>query len=126
MPSCIRLGDLIHAAPSAEFNCVVGPALRNCGDRHRQQAYAEDIAGVVSRMQKDLSYLASDELAGRDVGSDGIAKAGEFIAQRFKDLGLETDKFDGGLIKSLHSCPSALGDPAKNTLAFKGLMVCQS
>ena len=59
-------------------------------------AHAEDFAGVVARMQTDIAYLASDELAGRDVGTDGIAKAGEFIAKRFKDLGLETDKFDGG------------------------------
>ncbi len=87
-----------------------------------RQAHAEDLAGIVSRMQKDLSYLASDELAGRDVGSDGIAKAGEFIAQRFKDLGLETDKFDGGPYQEFAiPGPAALGDPAKNTLAFKGV-----
>ncbi|MFO1065163.1 MAG: M28 family peptidase [Pirellulales bacterium] len=52
----------------------------------------EAIAAYIS---SDLTYLSSDELAGRGVGSEGITKAGEFIATRFADLGLKTDAFDG-------------------------------
>ena len=42
---------------------------------------AEDLAAVATRLQTDLAYLSSDALAGRDVGSEGIAKAGEYIAR---------------------------------------------
>ena len=36
----------------------------------------------------DLEYLSSDELEGRYVGSEGNAKAREFILGRYKDLGI--------------------------------------
>ncbi len=42
-----------------------------------------------NRLLKDVAYLASDELKGRDVGEAGNKVAAEYIKQRFKDLGLE-------------------------------------
>ncbi len=43
--------------------------------------------------QEDLaeyvSYLASDDLGGREAGSSGIAKAEQYIANRFKSAGLD-------------------------------------
>ncbi len=50
---------------------------------------------IVARIGADVKYLASDELAGRGVGTDGIVAASEFIARRFSDLGLQTNFFDG-------------------------------
>ncbi len=47
------------------------------------------------RLQTDITYLASDELAGRDVGSPGLQLAAEYIAQSFADAGLDTALFDG-------------------------------
>ena len=41
------------------------------------------------QMTKDVEYLASDELEGRNTGSAGEAKAAEYVANRFKKLGLE-------------------------------------
>lgn len=41
------------------------------------------------QMQKDVEYLASDELEGRDTGSKGEALAAEYVANRFQKLGLE-------------------------------------
>ncbi len=41
------------------------------------------------QMKKDIEYLASDELEGRDTGSPGEAKAADYVANRFKKLGLE-------------------------------------
>ncbi len=83
---------------------------------------AEDLAGVATRLQTDLAYLSSDALAGRDVGSEGIAKAGEYIAKRFADLGFETDKFDGGPYQEFAiPGPAALGPAEKNQLSFTGV-----
>lgn len=47
------------------------------------------------QMKKDVSYLASDELEGRNTGSAGEALAAEFVANRFKKLGLEPKGTDG-------------------------------
>ncbi len=41
-----------------------------------------------SSVQADLKYLASDELQGRLAGSEGNVKAGEYILNQFKQIGL--------------------------------------
>lgn len=40
------------------------------------------------QMLSDVRYLASDKLEGRTFGSKGERKAGDYLADRFKDLGL--------------------------------------
>ena len=42
-----------------------------------------------ARMLKDLEYLASDELAGRGLGTEGLDKAADYIARQFSDAGLQ-------------------------------------
>lgn len=83
---------------------------------------AEDrVTSTASRLAADLMYLASDELAGRDVGSPGIAQAGEYIAGRFQQLGLVTDLFDGGPYQEFTiPGPATLGAPERNSLRFEG------
>ena len=82
----------------------------------------EPANSAVERLRQDLSYLASDELKGRDVGSEGIAAAGEFIAGRFSDLGLKTDSFDGTPFQDFGiPGPAGLGDASRNTLVFEGV-----
>lgn len=50
---------------------------------------------VFQRLQADISYLASDELAGRDVGTPGLQLAADYIAASFAEAGLDTTLFDG-------------------------------
>jgi Zn-dependent M28 family amino/carboxypeptidase len=45
---------------------------------------------VVSDARKTLTYLASDELEGRGVGTNGLDLAASYIARRFGSLGLRT------------------------------------
>ncbi|MFK7735240.1 MAG: M28 family peptidase [Pirellulaceae bacterium] len=81
---------------------------------------AEDLStSAVARMKSDLTFLASDELKGRDTGSEGIAEAGEFIATRFRELGIGVDGFDGSPFQDF-SIPgtSQLGEKEKNYLSF--------
>ena len=47
--------------------------------------HADDVA---ARLKAHVEYLASDDLAGRDVGSEGIRKAEEHVASAFGALGL--------------------------------------
>ena len=46
-------------------------------------------------IEKDVRYLADDRLMGREVGTDGELMAGEYIIDRFKQLGLEPKGTDG-------------------------------
>lgn len=41
------------------------------------------------QIQKDVEYLASDELEGRNTGSKGEALAADYVANRFEKIGLE-------------------------------------
>ena len=43
----------------------------------------------VAEVQEDLNYLSSDELAGRNTGSEGIEKAAVYIEKHFSDLDLK-------------------------------------
>src|SRR5262249_16454344 len=47
------------------------------------------------KLVKDLTYLASDDLEGRGLGPPGLEQAGNYIAARFKSLGL----------RALPNCP---------------------
>ena len=42
-----------------------------------------------ARMLKDIEYLASDELAGRGLGTEGLDRAAVYIAGQFSDAGLQ-------------------------------------
>ena len=50
-------------------------------------------AGV--RLFEDIKYLSSDELQGRSAETPGLNMAAEFIANRWQELGLKTDLFNG-------------------------------
>lgn len=55
-----------------------------------------DAAATVARLKSDLKYLASDELEGRGVGTDGLNKAAEFIRNEFAKAGLDVTRVDNG------------------------------
>jgi len=42
-----------------------------------------------ARMLKDIAYLASDELAGRGLGSEGLDRAADYIAKQLSDAGIQ-------------------------------------
>lgn len=49
------------------------------------------------RIQDDISYLASDRLEGRGVGTAGLDSAARYVAQAFREAGLEPAGTDGFL-----------------------------
>jgi hypothetical protein len=49
------------------------------------------------RWWSHVSFLASDENQGRETGSPGYARAAEYVAQQFRDAGLEPAGVDGYL-----------------------------
>lgn len=48
-------------------------------------------------LKKDVGYLASDELEGRAIGTPGEEKAAQYIAEAFKEIGLEPKGTEGYL-----------------------------
>jgi hypothetical protein len=56
---------------------------------------ASDQAAAEARLADDARYLASDELEGRGLGTEGLDLAADYIAERFREAGLKTELFDG-------------------------------
>jgi len=48
-----------------------------------------------NKIQEDVAFLADDKLEGRQTGTKGEKEAAEYIAKRFKELGLEPKGTDG-------------------------------
>lgn len=81
----------------------------------------EPASDAIARLTTDVEYLASDALAGRDVGSEGIALAGNYIAERFQQLRLVTDSFDAGPYQEFTiPGPPTLGTTERNVLRISG------
>lgn len=53
-------------------------------------------AAIEARLAADARHLASDEMGGRGLGTEGLDRAADFIAARFAELGLKTTALDGG------------------------------
>ena len=82
---------------------------------------------AIKSLKNDVSFLASDQLEGRETGSDGAAKAADFLAKRFKEIGLEPKGTDGYFQeftfsprKNPHAAPTddSLKITARNVIGF--------
>lgn len=87
-----------------------------------QESNAETNAANVAsekRLLTDISYLASDELEGRGITTQGINKAADYIAAEFAKAGLKTDLYEGTPFQKF-KMPQAprLGPAEKNTLTL--------
>lgn len=93
----------------------------------------EAVTTANERILDATRYLASDELEGRGVGTEGLKLAADYIAARFAELGLETELFDGSPFQQFEMTigaelgetnhaelvgPAAEGDDAAATIAL--------
>lgn len=96
--------------------------------RHRLLAAVVLLAAVpylpaaepaLEQIKKDLFYLAGEECEGRGIETDGIKKAGEYIAATFQQAGLKPAGKDGSYFQpfTVYGQPR-LGTP--NTLVLTG------
>jgi hypothetical protein len=72
------------------------------------------------RMMKTVEYLASNELAGRGPGTDGINKAADFIEEHFKNAGLLPGGDEGSYFQIWNEVVDAQGTkaPVKNIIGI--------
>lgn len=76
---------------------------------------------VQERLFDSVSYLASEELEGRGVGTAGLDKAADFIAKQFTEIGLKTENFEGSPFQKFEiEVSSKLGTEEENSLQFTG------
>ena len=69
------------------------------------------------RIRADLSFIASDELEGRDTPSRGLDLAARYLASRLQALGLKPGGDDGGYFQRIGTTRRTV-DPAKATLTL--------
>ncbi|HYW81096.1 MAG TPA: M20/M25/M40 family metallo-hydrolase [Thermoguttaceae bacterium] len=79
----------------------------------------EEAAAIEKRLADSARYLASDELGGRGMGTDGLALAADYIAEQFEQAGLETELFDGTAMQKFRVATSAEVGPG-NVLKLIG------
>ena len=61
----------------------------------------------IDAIREDVEKLASDQMEGRETGTEGEAKAAEFIEKRMKMLGLEPGGEEEGFYQNFHVTPKA-------------------
>ena len=87
---------------------------------HSAEASKETNAASEARLQASVKYLASDELQGRGVGTDGLNVAADHIAQEFAKLGLKTTWFDGTPFQKFTVAGNTeMGDKKHNRLVLR-------
>ena len=80
-----------------------------------------DFSSAQQRLTDSVKYLSSDELEGRGPGTDGINKAADYIATRFRQIGLNTSSYDGTPFQRFEiSTDIKLGKPDDNHLQLTG------
>jgi hypothetical protein len=72
-------------------------------------------SNILSEVRADVTYLSSDDLEGRETGTEGEKKAAEYIVGRYKELGLEgimdiEESFYQFFQKTIRSNPHATED----------------
>jgi aminopeptidase N len=73
-----------------------------------------------ARMLKDIEYLASDELAGRGLGSEGLDRAADYIARQFSDAGLQPCGDDSG--NYLQTWTEKIDMPDRDAVTIKNVI----
>ena len=85
-------------------------AFAACGGNAAAQESAAPSPAAESSIERyaaGVAWLADDAREGRGLGTDGLAEAGGWIAERFAEIGLEPAGSDG----FRHSFPATIPDP---------------
>ena len=84
-------------------------------------ADANNQGKIASRISDTVQHLAADEMEGRGVGTAGIDRAAEYIAEEFENIGLKTHLVDGAPYQNFAVTTDAqLGPAADNRLNLVG------
>lgn len=80
--------------------------------RVASRARSDTTVAVQGRLLDEIKYLASDELEGRGIGTQGLNKAADFIRRNFQSAGLDVTRIKGGAFQTFSmSAKVELGSP---------------
>lgn len=83
------------------------------------RVFADAATESQTRLLGGVKYLASDDLEGRGVGTDGLNLAANYIREEFKKAGLDTSRVEGDAFQKFSMVSGTeLGSP--NTLTLLG------
>ncbi len=107
-------------ASRINVTCTLAVAVIAALPSHADDNPAPNAASEVqARLLADIKYLSSDELQGRAAETPGLKMGADFIANRWKDLGLKTDLFDGQPFQGFTLPGGAqFADPSNNKLTI--------
>ena len=74
--------------------------------------YLQDSSINIETLRKDVSFLADDKLKGRKIGTPGEKMAADYIAKRFKSMGLKPMGVDGTYFQEFLGLPPSHGHGA--------------
>ena len=112
-PTNLRLtGPARHAGLLAVLACATAFAAEPSARRATSASFDHDPRGSVQ-------YLASDDLEGRGLGTKGLDKAAEYIADNFKKIGLKPAPGLDGYFQPFKMATS-VRPGAKTALTFSG------
>lgn len=118
LPQLPRLVWLARA--SAGFSSVMALLLAGWSAACGADTAAES-AAMEQRLGDAVKFLSSDALEGRGVGTKGLDKAADFIAEEFRKIGLKTDIYgDSPFQKFKMPAAAELGDREKNSIVLTG------
>ncbi len=85
-------------------------------------ALAAQAPGLIDpeRISQTVKVLASDEFEGRAPGTPGETKTVEWLANRFRELGLEPGGERGGWTQAVPLVRTQIGSPATLSIAIQG------
>lgn len=78
---------------------------------------ADTHAQTETRLLDEIKYLASDELEGRGIGTEGLDKAAQYMRRQFEAAGLDVSRVHGGAFQTFSmSAKAKLASP--NSMQF--------
>jgi len=99
--------------------CLCVSARSAATDDRTSAESQEELAAIEARVARRAEFLASDELEGRAAGSKGLEMAAQFIAEEFRQIGLDTTACGGTPFQSFTATIGTRLGP-DNRLVFRG------
>jgi aminopeptidase YwaD len=111
---------MVIPTPGAAAVVVLSAALLACARQAAPVPLPDTRGPDAAQIQRDIEYLASDLLEGRGIGSDGLARATRYAAERYAALGLRSLSDD--YFQSFTAAAAALAHTANPVLRARNVV----
>ena len=91
-----------------------------CGWLHVCSPASADDDATLTRVSEDIRVLSSDEMEGRGPGSLGLQKAGDYVRDEFRRMGLKSGPPDGSYRQPFEVSVGFRTDSSQTSLTLRG------